>query len=782
MGVVRGISRPILVNDWTSSIGSDDDMVDGYDSPLTDLEDSSEYSSPEETFSESSGSEYGGETYKKQPAQKRPRTAKALDTGMAPAPKGPGRRKKTLSLIVIMPIDILLEIFGLLEPADLLYLSRTSKAFRKILLSNSAVSVWKAARVNRDDVPDCMPGMSEVTWANLLFGGSQCYVCGTKGITRIDFGIRRRVCTSCLKKNLVYKPNFSSKFPDFDPIIMDLIPFTNTGGWAHGHASTSKFFWSDDVLKMAAQLGMYQKDVHMFKPGAKKRLEDFKQSRKRYVDSVVDHAAVCNAWVDEERERHLLTVTELRSQNKELIKARLVQLGHGANDVARMLCHREYAMDKELTNARWKRLLPRIERNLSELKEEQRLEDQRSASFERKRHLLETYDNYVRQLRTLIPPSESFLKLYDVAEFINSPPVERESEIGACRAFVVKLPELCTRYIHQTKLALTKLLGPSTGVSQDTLARRNQGINVPDETLLQLATSIFQCISSRPFPLITWDKVQYHRCPSSLFYAGSMGIDACTFSLSQSGITAARSLLSLVDLDAKTTTATTMDQLQYHFFCSNCPPKLENGGSYRMAMDWRRSVIHYVEESHSEPRWELLSAEQLKVIHGSHPPEYPRATDPVWYCNGCDRHNGKPVDKAAVIDHLRWDGIAAPIQGVDFKYDMAPVELPPQGTKFFITPLSCPKSRQKTIVANAAIAHRISGVSCWKVSGSTSNTSTKSTPHLKGQTSVKSSNDISSLRNLHLSFHMLVNTFWSRTLFASPVLISTYSGLSSTVK
>ncbi|KAG1888676.1 hypothetical protein F4604DRAFT_2024303 [Suillus subluteus] len=671
MGVVSGISRPIIVDDWTS-LDSDHDMADDYDSPLTDLEDStdgSEYSSLEETFSESSGSEYGGETHKKQPAKKRARAAKALDTGMALATKGSGRRKKTLSLIVTMPIDILLEIFGLLEPVDLLYLLRTSKAFRKVLLSNSAVSVWKAARVNRGGVPDCMPGMSEVTWANLLFGGSQCYVCGTKGIMRIDFGIRRRVCTSCLKKNLVYKPNFSSKFPDLDPIIMDLIPFTNTGGWAHGHASGSKFFWSDDVLKMAAQLGMCQKDVHMFKPGAKKRLEDFKQSRKRYVDSVVDHAAVCNAWVDGDRKHHLLAVDELRSQNKELIKARLVQLGHDANDVTRMFRHREYAMDKGLSDARWKRLLPRIERNLSELKEKWRLEEQENASFYRKMHLLEMYGNYVGQLRTLVPPSKSFLKLYDVAGIYQ-------------------------QYIHQTKLALTQLLRPSTGVSQDTLAPQNQGIDAPDETLLQLATSIFQCVPSRPFPLITWDKVQYHEC-SSRHYAGSMATAACTFSISQSGITAARSLISLVGLDAKITTATTMDQLLCHFFCSNCPPKLENGGSYRMAMDWRRSVIHCVEESHAEPRWELLSAAQLKVVYGPYPLEYPRATDLVWCCSKCDRHHEKPVNKATIIDHLRWHGIAAPIQGVDFSYDTAPVRLPPLGTKFFLTPPQPPKKQTK---------------------------------------------------------------------------------------
>ncbi|KAG2137149.1 uncharacterized protein EDB93DRAFT_769323 [Suillus bovinus] len=683
MGVTCGISRP----DWTSlDSDHDSEVVDDYDSPLTDLEDSTGDSSLEETFSESSGSEYGGKTYhRKQPAKKRARVVKTLNTGVTPPARASSRKKKILSLIVTMPIDILLEIFGLLEPADLLHLSRASKAFRKVLLSNNAVSVWKAARVNRGGVPDCMPGMSEVEWANLLFGGSQCYVCSTKGITRIDFGIRRRVCTSCLKKNLVYKSNFPSRFPDIDPTVMDLIPFTNIGGWAHGHASGSKFFWSDDVLKMAAQLGFYQKDVHMFKPGAKKRLEDFKQSRKIYVDSVVNHATMCNTWVNKDRERHLLTITGLRRQNKELIKARLVHLGHDAKDVTRMFDHRGYAVNKELTDARWKRLLPRIERNLFELKEKWRLQDQENASSRRKMDLLEMYGNYVRQVRKgLVPPLESFLERSDVMDFINSPPtMERESDMNACRAFADKFPEFCTGYTHQVKLAATQLLGPSTGVSQNTLGLQNHGISAPDETSLQLATSIFQCTSSRPFPLITWDKVQYHRCHSR--FSWSLRTTACTFSISQFGITAARSLLSLVGLDAKTTTAATMDQLQFHFFCSNCPPKQEKGGSYRMAMDWRRSIIHYVEDSHAEPRWELLSAAQLEMIRGPRAPQYPKATDLVWCCNKCDRHHGNPVSKAAVIDHMRWHGIAAPKQGVDFSYDLGPVELPPSGTKFFVT-------------------------------------------------------------------------------------------------
>jgi hypothetical protein len=69
------------------------------------------------------------------------------------------------------------QIFSLLEPVDLLYLFRTNKAFHNVLSANNAV--WKAARANRGGVPDCISGMSEAEWANLLFGhdDSHCQVC-----------------------------------------------------------------------------------------------------------------------------------------------------------------------------------------------------------------------------------------------------------------------------------------------------------------------------------------------------------------------------------------------------------------------------------------------------------------------------------------------------------------------------------------------------------------------------------------------------------------------------
>ncbi|KAG1865807.1 hypothetical protein DFJ58DRAFT_743164 [Suillus subalutaceus] len=639
------------------------------DSDLTDLDTDSVEDSSSQCSEHSSLCEAPSEDSAvpdRQPATKRARADKGTDTGTAPAAKGSGRRKKTPGLIVTVPTDILLE------------------AFRKVLSSNNAVSVWKAARVNRGGVPDCLPGMSEVEWADLLFGSSHCEECGKKGIWEIDFGIRRRVCTPCLNENLICDHAIPHEFAECDPIIMDLIPSSSIGRDDDDHNTDCKYFWSADVLEMAKQLEVY------LKPGAEQALEDFKQSRKKYADSDIDHIAVCSAWSDEDSSRQLSRARELRSQNTELFQARLVDLGHDAKDVERMFERHHYGvLDEELTDARWKRLIPKVERKLAELQEEWRLENQREVSSARKSCLMDMYKKYVRPLpQAIMPPPQDFLKLCDVSEFIESPPTGDKEDIQPCYAFAERFPEFCAEYMHKRKLELTRLLALSTDVVQDTTALRSQGIDAPDDMLLQLATSVFQCTHPRFFPLITWDKAQYHAHRSC---ATSASTSSCTFLISQHGVAAARSLLSLVGLDAKTTAATTMDDLQCRFFCSNCPPKSENGGSFRMAMNWRQGVFHYVNQrgpSHKEPRWEFLSAEQLRVMQSWRAPEYPGATEKVWRCNKCDVYHENPTTKVTVIKHMQSHRITTTTEGIDFSYDQGVVERPPPAMKFFITPPS----------------------------------------------------------------------------------------------
>ncbi|KIK40722.1 hypothetical protein CY34DRAFT_13513 [Suillus luteus UH-Slu-Lm8-n1] len=675
----------------------DSDLTDLDTDSLEDSSQCSDYSSMQsEVPYEDGAGDYSGETYDEQPATKRARADKGTVTETATAKKRSGKRKQSLGLIVTVPIDIILEIFSHLEPVDLLHLFRTNKAFHKVLSANKAV--WKAARANRGGVPDCMPGMSEAEWANLLFGrdNSHCQECGEKGIFSMNFGIRRRVCPFCINEHLVCNKNFSCNLPQYDPIIMDLILSTDYAGddYDHYHMNEStadcKLFWTHDIVSMAKELEAY------LKPGAEQALEDFKQSRKKYVDFDVEHAAVCSIWSNNDDSLRLRRARELRGLNSLLFQARLVDLGHDSKDVERMFGRHHYGvLDKELTDTRWKRLIPKVERKLAELQEEWRLEKQKDTSHRRESHLLDVYQKYTQTFpQATVPHPQDFLKLGDIAEFIKSPPTgDEESDIQPCSAFVERIPELRAEYMHKIKLELTRLLALPTDVVQGTTTLQSQGIDAPDDMLMQLATSVFQCTRTR-FPLITWDKVQYHQCsprcqpqPWVPKRELLMSRSPCTFSISRRGVAAARSLLSMVGLDAQTTTATTMDDLQRRFFCSNCPPKPQNGGSYRFVMNWRQGIFHYVTDlSHKEPRWEFLSAAQLEVIQ-SWRTIYPQATQQVWRCNKCEVYHSNPANKAPVIDHIMGlHGVPTPAEGIDFSYDQGIIEGPPPPTKFFITP------------------------------------------------------------------------------------------------
>ncbi|KAI0645572.1 hypothetical protein C8Q79DRAFT_965195 [Trametes meyenii] len=90
-----------------------------------------------------------------------------------------------------MPLDILIEIMGLLTPKDLLNLARTSKNFRAFLLDRKFEHVWKAARSQVPGLPDRPPYFSEPAYANLMFFDN-CYNCGKSNVQHVywEFGVR----------------------------------------------------------------------------------------------------------------------------------------------------------------------------------------------------------------------------------------------------------------------------------------------------------------------------------------------------------------------------------------------------------------------------------------------------------------------------------------------------------------------------------------------------------------------------------------------------------------
>ncbi|KAF8996653.1 hypothetical protein BDQ17DRAFT_1249595 [Cyathus striatus] len=112
--------------------------------------------------------------------------------------KGRGRRG-ALKLLFEMPLDILFEILQLLHPLDLIHLTRTAKAVRRILYDQSAISVWKQARHTINGLPECPDDISEPYYAALLFE-KHCQQCLSKA-SQICWEYRTRWCQKCVRGN-----------------------------------------------------------------------------------------------------------------------------------------------------------------------------------------------------------------------------------------------------------------------------------------------------------------------------------------------------------------------------------------------------------------------------------------------------------------------------------------------------------------------------------------------------------------------------------------------------
>ena len=127
-----------------------------------------------------------------QPPAKRAKTTKDSKKVI---PAKNSRKKGRLSVLPSLPLDVLFEvchssiaidavlitaiqIFAHLGPADLLHLSRTTRAFRNVLLSRQYLFLWRTVcdAVDEFERFPCPDDVSLPVWVNLAYGGPWCDV------------------------------------------------------------------------------------------------------------------------------------------------------------------------------------------------------------------------------------------------------------------------------------------------------------------------------------------------------------------------------------------------------------------------------------------------------------------------------------------------------------------------------------------------------------------------------------------------------------------------------
>ena len=84
-----------------------------------------------------------------------------------------------------------------------MHLARTTKDLRAILMNRSSISIWKHARSQFDNLPDCPDDLNEPQYAELVFGKA-CTVCLVflffQGSLFVD---PSQFCRRCLASNII---------------------------------------------------------------------------------------------------------------------------------------------------------------------------------------------------------------------------------------------------------------------------------------------------------------------------------------------------------------------------------------------------------------------------------------------------------------------------------------------------------------------------------------------------------------------------------------------------
>ncbi|KAJ7461802.1 hypothetical protein B0H11DRAFT_2056102 [Mycena galericulata] len=616
------------------------------------------FESEEESDAESDTSEYG----------KRPTKRAKLTT---PKKRKPVVASSKTCYLTTIPLDVLLEIFGRLGPKELILLARTNHTFREHLLSKAANGVWKRSRENEDG-PDCPDDLSEQRWAHLLYAEARCQSCGAKNVQRIDFGLRRRACTSCLKANLVVTSSFNKRFPHLEDTILRLIPYTNIGGFAHGHASNSKFYWRADIEEMADLLGAHERDVNMRVIGARKKLEDFTEERITLVEAIVNHAAICRNWSRDSANRRQLDERGKVERRYDAIKNRFVNLGYLESDVQCIDHHSAVRQVAPLTDRIWKKIYPTLE-PFVQAEKARRVDREHEARITARKRLVQ--DIYKDYKKTLVPAQWRYLPgLFEVLQLPAFGAVVNATDdvdIQSAHFNDAKdaLPGFIVSWTATRKAELAQLVPPALESHSSPVGISDKPASstaTPNTQSLNLATAVFHCgqlpcgghgtnYGLRQPCLIGWDAAAAHRCrenPYVYFLGRSERITSVKtiLSFSTTGSAAAASLVALAGLDARHATCAEMDKLDLRFLCLACSPRTGPGNKPCLdAFPWRAAVSHFAVSSHSTPSWQKLSSAEAQQVKSTEPPD----TTLSWACNHCPNYLDDFNTFTNVTEHVK---------------------------------------------------------------------------------------------------------------------------------
>ncbi|KAI0332687.1 hypothetical protein GY45DRAFT_1320591 [Cubamyces sp. BRFM 1775] len=231
-------------------------------------------------------------------------------------------RRAGLANILDLPLDIVLEVFGHLEPRDLCNLVRTNRAIRDFLLNRrQSKAIWRDARERLGGLPDLPHFLSEPAYAHLLFS-NHCHSCGKGPVYKILFPWFKRYCNKCMTNRSVRLCTISLDEEDF---------FTEIEGDEEevlNVVEPSGDSWSERALVHVPQLEAFLQEWRAADESLDAKSAVY-EAQKAKVAGMEELARALEDWCEEQKRIRTEELEALRVERFNQICERLIAAGWG---------------------------------------------------------------------------------------------------------------------------------------------------------------------------------------------------------------------------------------------------------------------------------------------------------------------------------------------------------------------------------------------------------------------------------------------------------------------
>ncbi|KAJ7283261.1 hypothetical protein C8J57DRAFT_1291965 [Mycena rebaudengoi] len=486
-------------------------------------------------------------------------------------------RRGLLSSLKEFPMDVLFEIFGHLNPLDLLHLSRTTKEIRGTL-----PFVWKESRRNIQGLPDIPPELSEPQYANLAFD-AHCHSCFSTPVQNIIWGARRRLCKKCMHEDFA-QIGYVSEQSGLDRVLFEFVPSIverQTGRGRRWRQTITTLYSLEAAKKLNEECAEFRDEKGALLSSDARFLE-WRAQKTEEASERRKHVALCVAWAEDRTTNRSNELDEARRLRREAIIARLTSLGWGHEEFAdiEFKNHKLVRQPKELTDRIWKNIEAPLIEHLTGLKTA-RLAEARARILRERRQLAASVYKKWKETHppdAILPPKIDAVSNEAFRVVIEDTPIEPEEKWNRCK-------------INELVQIMNKVV-PDAG-----------------EDDLRLASTFFSALPSgyhSTSAAIGYPRILVHSMASTIIWAEHIDEDASPLQQIQFHEQAFRTMRSVIEacgLDPDVTTTTEMNEIDPRVECLNCHHETLG----RWVMPWIQTVAHHCGE---KAQWKCLTRDE----------------------------------------------------------------------------------------------------------------------------------------------------------------------------